>query len=671
MSESSPGRGQSQPPPPGSSPGAQSHANDGQSDRRRPRGPRNPRPGSQGSGGTFQGKEEKLKGQVYDVLPYKGGKLFNKVTREIAEFAGREYMDAGDFRIAMEELEPVVLKKPEWKPADEKNPTLPEQEEYKLKFKEYYAKKVKNESISKRIYALILGQCSPAMKDRMEATPGYASINKDSDPIELLKLIRDNMYKKIVTRKPVHALIDADNDLFSIRQEPNQTLSSYYEKFKEIVAVCKNNSGVPGVTPARLREKLLASGIGKETETDLKIIQQADENVYKEICEELEQEYLATLFMVRSDPKRFADMVREIENLYVRDNNLDQYPKTLSQANHNLSTYTPAPRSRFQSQNLGGISYYMEQGDNSQQGRGPGGGQPGRGQGNGRGRGRGNGGGGRGRGRGRGGQGGQSGSGNGQGTADGELHLSEYTAELGTSPPDNHLEGEFESYIFTSIDVLTNAPRSKHINPTSVLLDSCSTGNIISNKDLLHGIFKAPVNMPVHCNAGCITLTHQGFFGSYPEPVWYHPKGIANIMSLNNVESYYRITMDTAITNAFYLHTKSNKTIEFKPCGRGLYQAPLNSLTTEHADFWTMLHTVKGQADKYTRRQVMRADQARRIQNITMRPPTRKIIDRLLPFLNNCPVEASDFKAADDIYGPNLGALKGKTVYRPNPHVDA
>ena len=53
-----------------------------------------------------------------------------------------------------------------------------------------------------------------------------------------------------------------------------------------------------------------------------------------------------------------------------------------------------------------------------------------------------------------------------------------------------------------------------------------------------------------------------------------------------------------------------------------------------------------------------------------MRAPTRKIIDRLLPFLNNCPIEASDFKAADDIYGPNLGALKGKTVYRPNPHVD-
>ena len=54
-----------------------------------------------------------------------------------------------------------------------------------------------------------------------------------------------------------------------------------------------------------------------------------------------------------------------------------------------------------------------------------------------------------------------------------------------------------------------------------------------------------------------------------------------------------------------------------------------------------------------------------------MRPPTRKLIKRLLPQLNGCPLDASGFKVADDIYGPNLGALKGKTVYWPNPHVDA
>ena len=37
--------------------------------------------------------------------------------------------------------------------------------------------------------------------------------------------------------------------------------------------------------------------------------------------------------------------------------------------------------------------------------------------------------------------------------------------------------------------------------------------------------------------------------------------------------------------------------------------------------------------------------------------------------LRDCPVKRSDIAAAEDIFGPNLGALKGKTVWRPNPHV--
>jgi hypothetical protein len=36
--------------------------------------------------------------------------------------------------------------------------------------------------------------------------------------------------------------------------------------------------------------------------------------------------------------------------------------------------------------------------------------------------------------------------------------------------------------------------------------------------------------------------------------------------------------------------------------------------------------------------------------------------------LPNCPVTRSDIRAAEDIFGPNLGALKGKTVRtRPDP----
>ena len=37
--------------------------------------------------------------------------------------------------------------------------------------------------------------------------------------------------------------------------------------------------------------------------------------------------------------------------------------------------------------------------------------------------------------------------------------------------------------------------------------------------------------------------------------------------------------------------------------------------------------------------------------------------------LRDCPVKRADIAVAKDIFGPNLGALKGKTAWWPNPHV--
>ena len=167
--------------------------------------------------------------------------------------------------------------------------------------------------------------------------------------------------------------------------------------------------------------------------------------------------------------------------------------------------------------------------------------------------------------------------------------------KIGTPPGDN-LNNGYTPYIFTTVDLFYSA-QSQSINPTSILLDSCSTGNIISNKNLLHGFYKAPIPMPVKCNAGTVTLTHQAYFGNYPEPVWYHPNGIANIMSLNNVQQYYRVTLDSSKENIFYLHTNANVQIPFRPCSRGLYQASSHDIATDnhHKNYWSMLQTVDQQ----------------------------------------------------------------------------
>ena len=44
-------------------------------------------------------------------------------------------------------------------------------------------------------------------------------------------------------------------------------------------------------------------------------------------------------------------------------------------------------------------------------------------------------------------------------------------------------------------------------------------------------------------------------------------------------------------------------------------------------------------------------------------------MDVAIKHLRNCPVTRSDISAANDIFGPSLGLLKGKTPTRPNKHI--
>ena len=53
-------------------------------------------------------------------------------------------------------------------------------------------------------------------------------------------------------------------------------------------------------------------------------------------------------------------------------------------------------------------------------------------------------------------------------------------------------------------------------------------------------------------------------------PVWYSPKGIANILSLSYVKEKLRVTYDSALENTFYVHERE-KILQFREAGRRLY----------------------------------------------------------------------------------------------------
>jgi hypothetical protein len=136
-------------------------------------------------GGKFEGKCADLKTSTYDVTGA-GRDTFIKTTREIAEYIGRTYEDAGEFRTGMVELSLPDLVEPE-PPKDEKS--FVQAERWKQALRRFEdQKRIRNKNTN-QAFALVLGQCSQAICNRMEAHKDWSDINATSNVIKLLELI--------------------------------------------------------------------------------------------------------------------------------------------------------------------------------------------------------------------------------------------------------------------------------------------------------------------------------------------------------------------------------------------------------------------------------------------------------------------------------------------------
>ena len=212
---------------------------------------------------------------------------------------------------------------------------------------------------------------------------------------------------------------------------------------------------------------------------------------------------------------------------------------------------------------------------------------------------------------------------------------------------------------------------NSEIPRTWVLLDSQSTVDVFCNPGLLQNIRKTPEGMRIHCNAGS---RHTNLIDDLPGygTVWYDPDAIANILSLRRVRGRYHVSYDSSLRK-FIVTKPCGKEFVFQESDGGLHYLDTTLPHGEHQHGHVFyINTVHDNKKNFTNNDYLRAVRARELQVMVGRPLDKEFIKILkTSSLPNCPVSPRDVLIANELFGPDVGSLKGKTTRRAPPIVDS
>jgi hypothetical protein len=489
-----------------------------------------------------------------------------------------------------------------------------------------------------KAYAVIWERCTRGMRQKIESRVEFPH-KIENNPIELLKAIKEHTQNFQEHHYNMSIVLDSLRSLLNLRQREGETLQDWTRRFKTARDIFESHLGGPMILT-----KIVEMSMDFDPSDSKKVKR----------CQEREFEtFLAYLYLENADRSKYGSLLNGLNTQQSLGN--DQYPKTVAEANNVLSNHkldnTVRMKKEYDESKLRNKTKKSSDDTKEQEvslsfaqieGRCYCCGKPG--------------------------------------------HRSP-TCRFKNKPKEEWAINKAQQSFLQSqgstptISAPSVAPTDQtttndstrttsgwagaHINygfaQTNrmhdwILLDNQSSVTVFSNRDLVENIRTTSETLNLHTNGGILSTNMKCDIPMWGE-AWYAPNAITNIFSFAEMADKYRITTDSAVEKAFTVHLPEKK-VRFEQNKNGLYVYIPKKL--ERFQFMSSLDENK---QFFTTNQFERAKRARELYHAIGTPSLNdfKSIIRM-NIIGNNPVTTEDINIAEQIFGSDIGALKGKTV---------
>ncbi|KAI2510111.1 hypothetical protein MHU86_4278 [Fragilaria crotonensis] len=270
----------------------------------------------------FEGKCDELNGAIFDCSESKMADTFVRTKKELSAYCGRTFKHGGDIRLAIDTLEAPTFFIP-----DDLPPTATAgQQKLWGDAVTMVGKQMAgfNENV-KKLYALVWGQCTDMMQQKLESSTGWDEIWRSGDGLKLLILIKNIAYAFQSQNYPGRAIHEAKKRYFNLMQNGSTTLKEHLTVFNNLVDVLEHTGG--NIDDDIGMERYVLNGRDKATMTPAEL---------GTLKAEIRDRILGVAFMLTCDRARFGKYIEGINNDYNEGN--ARYPSSRADAFHRLST---------------------------------------------------------------------------------------------------------------------------------------------------------------------------------------------------------------------------------------------------------------------------------------------------------------------------------------------